>query len=130
MKTPAFLAAMSGASPRQRPAWKACQLPDRQASAPRAGLRGSPRRRAFAGTDEIAIEKSPAPQGARLVDQQLARFQAAVAAGDAPDIAAKKAGVFMAHRVRELTLKAKATRPRARASTAPLLAGEWLSPSM
>jgi len=43
--------------------------------------------------------------------RQLARFQAGVAAGEPPDAAARRAGVFIPHRVRELSAKARAVRP-------------------
>jgi DNA polymerase-3 subunit delta len=43
--------------------------------------------------------------------RQLARFQAGIAAGDSPDAAARRAGVFIPHRVRELSAKARAVRP-------------------
>jgi DNA polymerase-3 subunit delta len=44
--------------------------------------------------------------------RQLARFQAALAAGERADEAARSAGVFQPHRVRELTAKARAIRPK------------------
>jgi DNA polymerase-3 subunit delta len=44
--------------------------------------------------------------------RQLARFQAALAAGESTDGAARSAGVFQPYRVRELTVKARAIRPR------------------
>ena len=43
--------------------------------------------------------------------RQLARFQAGIAAGEPPDAAARRAGVFIPHRVRELSAKARAVRP-------------------
>jgi DNA polymerase-3 subunit delta len=42
--------------------------------------------------------------------RQLARFQAALAAGDRPDEAARRAGVFQPYRARELATKARAVR--------------------
>jgi DNA polymerase-3 subunit delta len=44
--------------------------------------------------------------------RQLARFQAALAAGERADEAARTAGVFQPHRIRELTVKARAVRPK------------------
>jgi DNA polymerase-3 subunit delta len=44
--------------------------------------------------------------------RQLARFQAALAAGERMDEAARRAGVFQPYRARELANKARAVRPR------------------
>ena len=44
--------------------------------------------------------------------RQLARYQAAVASGAAPDEAARRAGVFQAYRARELAAKARFVSPR------------------
>jgi len=44
--------------------------------------------------------------------RQLARFQAALAAGERPDEAARRAGVFQPYRARELATKARAVRPK------------------
>ncbi len=44
--------------------------------------------------------------------RQLARFQAALEAGERADEAARRAGVFQPHRARELALKAKGVRPK------------------
>lgn len=44
--------------------------------------------------------------------RQLARFQAAIESGDSPDEAARRAGVYQPYRVRELSAKARAVRPR------------------
>jgi DNA polymerase-3 subunit delta len=44
--------------------------------------------------------------------RQLARFQAAMAAGERAEEAARRAGVFQPYRARELALKAKALRPK------------------
>jgi DNA polymerase-3 subunit delta len=44
--------------------------------------------------------------------RQLARFQAALAAGQRADEAARSAGVFQPYRARELALKAKTVRPK------------------
>jgi DNA polymerase-3 subunit delta len=44
--------------------------------------------------------------------RQLARYQAALEAGAAPDEAARRAGVFQPYRARDLGAKARAVRPR------------------
>jgi DNA polymerase-3 subunit delta len=44
--------------------------------------------------------------------RQLARYQAALAAGERPDEAARRAGVFQPYRARELAAKARAVRPK------------------
>ena len=44
--------------------------------------------------------------------RQVARYQAAIASGAAPDEAAQRAGVLNAHRARELAAKARAVRAR------------------